>query len=80
MNEIKSQNRKNRLSTEDRKKLWADVLNLQSRNEAAFRRADMEPDPRRREFLHSEAMNGANSSNGYVWAALDRLAAEAFNR
>ena len=66
------------MTKEVRRKLWADVINLQSRVEDAFRRADQEPDPARREFLHSEALNMSNSVSGIVWAALDRLAAETF--
>ncbi len=68
------------MTKEDRKAAWSDIINLQSRNEAAFRAGDMEPDPRVREFLHSEAMNQANSDNRFILAAFDRLRAETFNR
>jgi hypothetical protein len=68
------------MTKEQRRRLWQDVIGLTSRVEAAFQRADQEPDPVRREFLHSEAMNASNSVSGIVWAALDRLAAETFGR
>jgi hypothetical protein len=68
------------MTKEQRRKLWQDVLGLESRVAAALRRADEEPVPARREFLHSMAMNQSNSVAGIVWAALDRLAAETFGR
>ena len=68
------------MTKEDRKKAWAEVENLKTRNERAFQRADLETDPHVRERLHSEAMNQANSDNRFILSYLDQLCAEAFNK